>query len=398
MGLLDRLRRGSAQPVRLGARRDGVDSSRARRTHEAAVDEAPPPPAPSPSTQRTAPPLLRHSPFAFGFFGAIGAMLAYFLLLQVRSISSVLILLVIAMFLAIGLNPLVEWFRDRGARRSYAVLLVLAIVVGVISLFVVAIAPVISEQVALISKNAPGWLDDLQRNRTVQELDARFDVISRAKEYIEGGSFGSSVFGGVLGVGLKVLSAITNTFIILVLTVYFLASLPNIKDAGYRLAPASKRPRVRYLGDRILRSTGAYVSGAILVAVFAGIGTLVFTFFVGLGEYSFALAFIVGLLSLIPVIGAFISGLVITALGLTISPTVALICLVYYLAYQQLEQYVIYPRIMARSVDLPGTITVVAALLGGSLLGITGAVLAVPVAAALVLLHKEVFLTRQDAR
>ena len=86
-----------------------------------------------------------------------------------------------------------------------------------------------------------------------------------------------------------------------------------------------------------------------------------------------------------------------TLLALTISPTVALVALIYYIAYQQFESYVIYPRIMRKSVDLPGSVTVVAALVGGSLMGIIGALLAVPVAAALLLLHREVFLRRQDA-
>jgi len=98
------------------------------------------------------------------------------------------------------------------------------------------------------------------------------------------------------------------------------------------------------------------------------------------------------------VVGSVISGILITALGLTVSPTVAIICLVYYIAYQQLEAYVIYPRIMSRTVDVPGSVTVIAALVGGGLLGVVGAVIAVPVAAALLLLHREVFLRRQDAR
>jgi predicted PurR-regulated permease PerM len=93
-----------------------------------------------------------------------------------------------------------------------------------------------------------------------------------------------------------------------------------------------------------------------------------------------------------------VSGALMTLLALTISPTVALVALIYYIAYQQFESYVIYPRIMRKSVDLPGSVTVVAALVGGSLMGIIGALLAVPVAAALLLLHREVFLRRQDAR
>ena len=360
------------------------------------VDEAAPGPY-VPAEAPAAPLLLRHSPFKIGFFGAFGALAAIFLSQQLLSISSILILLVMSMFLAIGLNPVVELFMRRGVRRGLSVLMVLVVVIGVLALFVVAIAPVISEQIAAITRNAPGWLDDLQANSQVQKLDDQYDVIAKAREYIQNGDFGQKVFGGALGVGLRVLSAVANSFIVLVLMIYFLASLPSIKHAAYSLAPASKRPRVSELGDKIIRSTGAYVAGAFLVALCAGLSTLVFSFIVGLGDYAFALAFVVGLFSLIPIVGAFVSGALMTLLALTVSPTVALVALVYYVAYQQIESYLIYPRIMKKSVDIPGSVTVVAALVGGSLLGIVGALLAVPVAAALLLLHREVFLRRQDA-
>jgi predicted PurR-regulated permease PerM len=353
-----------------------------------------------PATERSSrpPSLLGHSPFSVGFFGALGALFALFLAQQLLSISSILILLVLALFLAVGLNPLVEWFMRRGSRRGFAVLVVLTMVLTLFVLFVVAVVPVISDQIATITANAPSWLQQLQTNDTVQRLDSRYDVVARIESYISQGDFGQQAFGGVLGVGLAVLSALANSLIVLVLMIYFLASLPSIKHAGYSLAPASRRPRVSQLGDRIIRSTGSYVAGAFVVAVCAGISTLIFTFIVGLADYSFALAFIVGLLSLIPVVGSVVAGVMITALGLTVSPTVSLICLVYYVAYQQLEAYVIYPRIMTRSVDVPGSVTVIAALVGGGLLGVVGAVIAVPVAAALLLLHREVFLKRQDAR
>ena len=370
-----------------------------RQVHDATdlLAESPLPPAAERGSRRTHN-LINHSPFSVGFFGALGALVALFLAQQLLSISSILILLVMALFLAVGLNPLVEWFMKRGATRGFAVLVVLTMVLTLFVLFVVAVVPVISDQITLITENAPRWLRQLQSNDTVQRIDARYDVVSRIESYITGGGFSQQAFGGVLGVGLAVLSALANTLIVLVLMIYFLASLPSIKHAAYSLAPASRRPRVSELGDRIIRSTGSYVAGAFVVAICAGLSTLVFTFIVGLGEYAFALAFIVGLLSLIPVVGSVISGVLITALGLTVSPTVAIICLVYYVAYQQLEAYVVYPRIMARSVDVPGSVTVIAALVGGGLLGVIGAVIAVPVAAALLLLQREVFLKRQDAR
>ena len=147
-------------------------------------------------------------------------------------------LIVVAMFLAAGLNPAVEFFMRRDMRRPYAVVVVIVLVVLIaVTLFVLAIVPVISDQVTAISQSAPGWLDELQRNRQVQELDEKYDVIDRVKDYVAQGDFASGVFGGVLGVGLAVLSAVANTFIIVVLTLYFLSSLNTTKEALYRLAP-----------------------------------------------------------------------------------------------------------------------------------------------------------------
>lgn len=202
------------------------------------VDEKTPAPY-VPAEAPAAPLLLRHSPFKIGFFGAFGALVAIFLSQQLLSISSILILLVMSMFLAIGLNPVVELFMRRGIRRGLSVLMVLVVVLGVLALFVVAIAPVISEQIAAITRNAPGWLDDLQANSQVQKLDDQYDVIAKARDYIQNGDFGQKVFGGALGVGLRVLSAVANSFIVLVLMIYFLASLPSIKHAAY----SWRRPR-----------------------------------------------------------------------------------------------------------------------------------------------------------
>ena len=325
-------------------------------------------------------------------------MLAYWLGTQVLAISSILVLVVVSMFLAAGLNPAVEFFMKRGLRRPWAVLgVTVALLLG-IALFVLAIVPVISDQVANLTARAPGWLDQLQSNDRVQRLDAEYDLIGRAREYIEKGDFASSLFGGVLGVGLKVLSALANGFIVIVLMLYFLASLPATKEALYRLAPASRRDRVSRLGDRILRSVGGYVAGAFVVATCAGITSLIFLFVVGLGEYAVALAFVVALLDVIPMIGATIGAVIVTAIGFATDPRIGLACLVFYLVYQQVENYLIYPRVMARSTDVPGAVIVIAALIGAALLGVIGALLAIPTAAALMLLTREVFLRRQDAR
>jgi predicted PurR-regulated permease PerM len=347
---------------------------------------------------RPGPPLSRLSPFRIGFFGGLGLFVAWWLGEQVVSISSVLIQIVVALFLAAGLNPVVEFFERRGLRRGYAVLTVIVGVLAALTLFVVAFVPVITDQVATISANAPEWLDSLQRNRQIQGLDDQFQLIDKVKDYVAKGDFAGSVFGGVLGVGLAVLGALANTFVVTVLTLYFLSSLEKTKRAIYKLAPASRRERVTKLGDRIIQGVGGYVSGAFVVAACAGITSLIFLFVVGLGEYAVALAFVVALLDVIPMIGATIGAVIVSAIALATDVKIGLACVIFYLVYQQIENYVIYPRVMSRSVEIPGAATVIAALVGAALLGVVGALLAIPTAAAILMLTREVFIRRQDAR
>jgi predicted PurR-regulated permease PerM len=318
--------------------------------------------------------------------------------MQVQRIASVLVLIVVALFLAAGLNPSVEWFVRRGLRRSYAVVAVIVAVLAALVLFVLAIVPVISDQVARISESAPGWLDRLQRNQRVQDLDERFDVIDRVRDYVEQGDFASGLFGGVLGFGLRVLSTLVDVFVVTVLMLYFLAGLEATKRALYRLAPASRRDRVSKLGDRVIESVGGYVSGAFIVAVCAGLTSLLFLFIVGLGEYAVALAFVVALLDVIPMIGATIGAVVVSAIAFATDVRAGIACVIFYLIYQQVENYVIYPRVMSKSVDIPGALTVIAALIGAALLGVVGALLAIPTAAAILMLTREILIRRQDAR
>jgi predicted PurR-regulated permease PerM len=343
-------------------------------------------------------PLVQRSPFAFGFVLAAGALLAWWLGGLLLSVGSTLILVVVSAFLAAGLNPLVEWLGRRGLSRPLSVLAVTLLVLLAVVLFFVALVPVISDQVGQIVKNAPKWFDQLQHNSTIQRLDARYDIFDKAQKALTGKKVGTTLFGGVIGVGIAVLGFLANTFIVVVLTLYFLAGLPRVKHALYDFAPASRRERVTELGDRIVANIGDYVSGAFLVAMCAGISSLVFLFAIGLGQYAVALAAVVTILDVIPMIGATLGAVIVTAIAFATEPRLGLYCLVFYIAYQQFENYVVYPRVMARSVDLPGLVIVIAALVGAGLLGVIGALLAIPTAAAIVLIVREVVLPRQAAR
>lgn len=341
-------------------------------------------------------PLSDKSPFVLGFMLTAGGLLAYWLGTLLLHTGSVLVLIVVSLFLAFGLNPAVEWLMHRGLKRPWAVLVVTMVVLATIALFVGAIAPVISDQVAALTRNAPAWFDQLQHSRTIERLDAKYDVVDKVKDYVLNGDLTKQAFGGVLGVGLAILGFLANAFVVTVLTLYFLATLPKVKRALYNLAPASRRPRVSVLGDQILEGVGGYVSGAFIVAMCAGVSTLVFLFAVGLGQYAVALAVVVALLDVIPMIGATLGAVVVSAIGFATDPKVGIACIIFYVVYQQVENYLIYPRVMSRAVDIPGVMTVIAALVGASLLGVVGALLAIPTAAAILLLVREVVVRRQD--
>jgi predicted PurR-regulated permease PerM len=343
-------------------------------------------------------PPLEHTPFYVGLLGGLGVAVAYWLATRFLDIGSVLILVVVAMYLAAGLNPIVEYFMSHGLKRPWALLVVIAGVLLAITLFIIAIVPVVTDQVTSITDNAPGWLDQLTHNRQFRDLDQQYDIVAKAKDYIQSGDLAKTVFGGALNVGLKVLSLLGNTFVVVVLTLYFLASLPTMKNALYQLAPASRRDRVGKLGDQIIRSVGGYVSGAFIIALLAGVSTLIFLAIIGLGEYAVALALVVAMLDVIPMIGATLGAIIVCAIAFATDPKMGIASVIFYVAYQQIENYVIYPRVMSRSVEIPGALTVIAALVGAALLGVVGALLAIPTAAAVLLIVREVWVKRQDAR
>jgi predicted PurR-regulated permease PerM len=343
------------------------------------------------------PPLRRSHPFVFGFFAALGVLVAWGLWNALGQARSVLILLIVSMFIAVGLNPLVEWFMRRGLKRGLAVAVVFLLMILAVLGVGFAIVPVVTEQINNLINNAPDWLNLLNKSKTVDQLNKRYDFIQKAQNYIQDPALAQKAFGGILGVGKVVANALFSAFTILILTLYFLASLPSVKRAAYSLVPASRRTRVSILGDEVLGRVGGYVSGQFLVAACAGLSMFVFLEIVGLGQYAVALAIVVMFTAFIPMVGGLIGVVLVALIGFTDGLWTGVACLAYGVIYQQIENYVIAPRIMRRAVDIPGAVTVIAALLGGALLGVVGALLAIPTAAAILLIIREVWVRKADA-
>ncbi|HEU4426623.1 MAG TPA: AI-2E family transporter, partial [Pilimelia sp.] len=182
---------------------------------------------------------------------------------------------------------------------------------------------------------------------------------------------------------------------IFVLTIYFMASFDRLKGAAYQLVPRSRRERVALIGDEILAKVGAYIAGALAIAVLAGFSTYVFLLILGVA-YPFALAVVVAVCDLIPQIGATLGAVVVSIVGFATSVPVGIACVIFFVIYQQLENYLIYPKVMRRSVQVSDLAAIIAALLGVALLGVIGALIAIPAVAAIQLILREVVVPRQE--
>jgi predicted PurR-regulated permease PerM len=339
-------------------------------------------------------PLDRRSPFFIGMTAAAGVAVTYGVVELLIRARSVLVLIGLALFIAAGLDPAVEWLTRRRMPRWAAVLTVFTTVAAVLAGFIVAAIPPLASQTTALAQHLPQYLHALRNPHTeLGRLNLHYQIQERITKLIN--DRGSSIVGGVLGAGMVVLSAATSAIVLGVLTVYFLAGMPRIKRFLYRLAPQSRRTRVILLGDEIFTKVGGYLLGNVLTSVAAGAGTYVWMVSFGI-PYPALLAITVALLDLIPVIGSTIGGAIVTLVALTISIPVAGLTLAFYVAYRLAEDYLLVPRIMGRTVQVPAAVTVVSVLIGATLLGLVGALVAIPAAAAVRLLLQEITFRRMD--
>ncbi|MEP7331631.1 MAG: AI-2E family transporter [Terracoccus sp.] len=343
-------------------------------------------------------PLNRQSPFFVGFVGALGVLVAYAVVQAIGRLDTVITLLVISFFLTLSLNPLVEALTRRRLARGWSVAVVSLGALGVLALILWVVIPPVAAQSTELANNAPGYLSDLLKDHWVQDMDHRYQVIAKIQEEVDkrvaDGNLWVGVFGGVLDIGKVILSGVFGVLTVFVLTLYFLASLPSIKHAAYSVVPASRRPRVISLSEEIMRRVGSYAIGQVCVAAINAFFAWIMMTLIGL-RFAAVLAVAVGLLGLIPMVGATLGATVVALVAFFDEPKKALIVIVYFVVYQQIENYAVMPRIMQRTVSVPGVLTVVAALIGGTLGGIVGALLAIPVAAGVLLLYDEVLVPRQ---
>ncbi|MGW4566435.1 AI-2E family transporter [Streptomyces sp. NPDC004561] len=333
--------------------------------------------------------------FRIGFWLGLGATVAWLAVQTVLQINQLLSLILLALFIAIGLEPIVAWLTRHHLRRGAAVAAVVFGLLLFLAGFVALIVPPVTQEVNALTKAFPTWLRDLHHhNSTLGRLEDRYHIVSGIKQRAAGSA--TSVLGGVLGAGKIVLSAVTSVVVVVIVTLYLMAGLPVIKRFCFRFVAASKREHVREVTDEILNRTGRFLLGNVLTSVIAGLAT--WAWCLGLGvPYPAALGVFVALMDLIPIVGSTIAGVVVSLVALVISLPVAGATAGFYIAFRLAEDYLIMPKAMKFAVDVHPIVTVVGVLIGGALLGIIGALVAIPVAVAIGILLDEYVFARADA-
>lgn len=309
--------------------------------------------------------------------------------------------------MSLGLEPVVAFLERRKLRRWLAVLITILGVLLVFAGIVLMVVPIIVTQVTQLIGDVTEWLqstsiDDVQTwlQSIFPALDESFldDAFANVQNWLVA-NFGS-ITGGVINVSLAVFGGLTGAFLVLILTIYLTASTPNLKAAVYQLLPASKRARFIDLSEQITNSVGYYVMGQVALGVINGVLSAIFLSIIG-APFPAVLAVVAFFFSLIPLVGTLTGSTLIVLACLIPGPgslTTAIIAAIYYLIYMQIEAYVISPRIMNRAVSVPGAVVVISGVAGGALLGLLGALVAIPVAASILIIYRQVVIPRQNER
>jgi predicted PurR-regulated permease PerM len=314
----------------------------------------------------------------------LGVVLATGIALRVLWITrDVLIWVAIATFLAMALNPAVEWLQLRGVKRRGAAVGV--VFVGTI-LFVVAIGalfvPTVVREVNDFAQAVPDYVDDLTKGRgRLGFLERDYQIVEKVRAAIE-----KSGASGVLGLSTtavavtkSVVSAVIAVLTISFLTLFMLLEGPMWVERLYSLLPEHSQPRWRQVGRDVYNTVGGYVTGNLAISFVAGITSTAVLLVLGV-PFAVALGLLVAILDLIPLAGATIAAIVVSTVGFLHSLTAGIALLVFFLVYQQFENQVLQPLVYGRTVKLSPLIVLIAVLMGAKLAGVIGALGAIPIA------------------
>ncbi len=337
------------------------------------------------------------SPFVVGFAAAVGVGLAYLLFRVIVDARDMLVLVALSLFFAIGLDPAVRMVQGWGLRRPLAVTSVFLALAAVATGFGFAVVPPLVDQITNFSHHLPAYITDLQNNSRIRSLDKRSHVLEHLRSYLDSGDLAKTLAGRALTAGTALATTVFDGLTVLILTLYFMAYLDDIVDFGHRLVPRSHRDGVRTVSTKLTRQLGEYVAGNVLVALIAGAVTLVWLAIIG-APTPVALAFIVALLDVIPLVGAAIAATIVATIVSIESIPAGIATIVFFIVYQLAENYVLIPRLFRTRVTISPAATIIGALTGATLLGVVGFLIAIPLVAVIDLVLREVVIPRQRSR
>lgn len=346
--------------------------------------------------QQNKPSMFHNNPLRWGFTVTIGVLIALLLALTLFNLGSVLISVFAALFISLGLDPLIRWIQKLGMPRSWAIVTVIVLIIGVLATILLIIIPLLVEQVQQVIRTVPTQIAQLEGSGWFNQLDENTgglvgSAVDWVQKTIADPAFWASVGGGVLQVGFAVTNALSSGFFIAILTIWFVATLDTMKTAAYSLVAASRREVFSNYANRIMDSVGRYLSGMVVLAFINSVFSVILLSLVGV-RYAFVVGVVVFFITLIPLVGTVITTAFMTVIALFVSPTAALITLAAMLVYMQVEAYILTPRVMSKAVQVPGSIVLISALAGGTLAGLGGALVAIPISAGIILLIREVLI------
>jgi predicted PurR-regulated permease PerM len=340
--------------------------------------------------------------FQVGLLGGLGVLTALVFGSMVVTIASIITYVFAAIFIALGLDPIVSFIEKRWLKRPFAILTVVIVFFGIVGGLIWAVSPSLVRQSANFIEQAPVILGGIGQIDLVVTLDGQFGgaitrTLTSTGEFLSDSKNWPTMLGGVVQVSLSIFNGFFAGLIVVILAIYFMASLDSFKHWIYKLVNYKSRDNFINISEQVANSVGRYVMGQMTIAfINATLGFIVMSI-IGV-PFALLLAFIAFVFALIPLVGPVSGAIVITLVALSASPITALVIAIYYAIYLQLEAYLISPRVMRKAVDVPGAVVVVAALAGGALLGVLGALVAIPVAASIILIIRQVWMPRQEAQ
>jgi predicted PurR-regulated permease PerM len=332
--------------------------------------------------------------FRWGLYVSLAVLAVLLAAAAVYTTRAVLVRVLIALFIAVSLDPAVRALTHRGMRRSLAVLVIFAVAGGLTAAFLISVIPALVSQFQSLVHDFPGYVASLSdRSSRFRQLTDRFHLTTKVQGLIA--DLPGRLGGGALGFTRRLFSALFDTLTVVVLAIYFMADMPRLRQNTMRLFPRARRAQAVRITDVMVDKVGSYMIGNLLISLVAGLAA--FAVFAALSvPFAVPLAFVVAVCDLIPMIGATLGAVVCVAAALLTTdlwPTTVIVA-IFFVLYQQVENYLVAPRILRQTVSLSAAAVLLAGLIGGTVLGLVGALMAIPVAAGL----KVVLAERLQAR